>query len=103
MTNPTDRKLYELLGDGRTIFEPETLYSYGKMNYDEVPDKPTIADFHKLLNNTGDVFDWAQNSKEIYIKDSYGEKVIQYDSQKTLLNQSEETKLAIIALITNHS
>lgn len=85
----TDKKLYELLGDKTLDFWPD----------------PTIADVHKWMNDNKQ---WAQNPTKIIgnahwtveWKDrdwTYFE--IPYDSSKSLLLQSEETKLAIINLI----
>lgn len=78
----TDLKLYELLGDKQ---------------------EPTIADIFKWLNEN--VFDWGYNANGINVKDIDGftTKHIDYDSSKSLLLQSEETKLAIISLITSYS
>lgn len=63
--------------------------------------EPTIADLHKWMDETNSIYDWAQNSKEIYIKNKHGlsEKVLPYDSSESLLEQSDTIKEAILQLI----
>lgn len=52
--NPQQLKLYELLGEGRTKFGPDG----GGYDFNEVPDEPTIVDFHRWLTDNG--YLWTQ-------------------------------------------
>jgi hypothetical protein len=100
--NPQTLKLYELLGEGRTKFEPDG----GGYDFNEVPDEPTIADLHRWMNENGYftqskfVFGYflpRVNSTGSFVKGSFP-----YNSSLPLLNQPTETLDAIIELIDNH-
>ena len=93
---PQQLKLTQLLGEGRTKFEPDG----GGYDFIEVPDEPTIADFHRWLNEREIHF--AQDSLDIQYNGKDYER-IPYHSSLPLLNQPTETLDAIIELIDNHS
>lgn len=94
---PQQLKLYELLGEGRTKFEPDG----GGYDFIEVPDEPTIADLHKWLDENG--YLWQQVlSIRIFRNKRAEDIVIKYNSSLPLLDQPTETLDAIIELIDNH-
>lgn len=91
-------KLTQLLGEGRTKFEPDG----GGYDFIELPDYPTIADFHRYANKNYIRFFQDMSHIEIF-KDYNCFYSIPYDSDKDLINQTTETLDAIIELIDNHS
>lgn len=65
--------------------------------------EPTIADLHRWMNDDEELV-WEQDNAEIrFDMDESGlyKNFIPYDSSKSLLSQSEETKSLIIWLIEN--
>lgn len=66
--------------------------------------EPTLTDFHRLLNSN-ELLIWEQDNAEIRVdmgEDGLYKNYIPYDSSKSLLNQSIETKEAINKLIEEY-
>jgi hypothetical protein len=97
----------EFMGTYSATFFYESIVN--DANFEIIWHPPTITDLHKWLNDKLDG-DWQQNANILYIgmqNWGWGEinwtTEILYNSSLSLLDQPEETKLALIELITNHS
>lgn len=89
-------------------------------NWEIIGHEPTLSDFHKWMNENCKVvwqqesnlsltgrYGWERDGITYYLQeypsmDNSHLVYIPYDSSKSLLNQSEETKAAIIELIKLH-
>lgn len=100
--NEIDKKLFEYLPTDRTRFEPDG----GGYEFEEVPDEPTLTDFHKWMNYNS--IYWNQDSDYIYINPQENECIwlirwyeyeIRFPSNLPLMQQSDTTKETILKLI----
>ena len=86
---------YRMMDDG------ENLYTWIIKDDEIIWHEPTIADFHRWASYKRRIV-WEQFQACILIHAPIILE-IQYDSEKSILNQSIETQEKIIELITNHS